>query len=86
MTPEEAKAIQDKIVKDGYTLGFWYGVNCKKCHGVYPIFRNTKGIDDQCYYECQVCGRKTGLHDMPWQAQEEWNNKTSGNLTIFDFL
>ena len=85
MTPEEAKANQDRIAEH-YKLGWWYGVNCKKCHGVYPKFMNTNDMN-KCFYQCEVCGRKTGVHDMPKQAEDDWNSMTGAvQTTIFDFM
>lgn len=76
MTKEEAKAVQDKIVSDGYKLDYWYGVNCEKCCGVYPKFRTYGDIagHSKCYYECEVCGKRTKPVEMPWIAEEAWNN------------
>lgn len=72
MTAEEAKARQDELSKH-YNLGFWYGVNCKKCCGVFPILRTggTQGMD--CWYECEVCGKRTEPKSMPWIAANAWN-------------
>ena len=86
MTAEEAKANQDRIVAEGWDLGFWYGTNCKKCCGVYPkkvsIYQNGR---DLCAYECEVCGRKTAPCDMPWQARDAWNrgDTTPGQAPLF---
>lgn len=75
MTAAEAKANQERIVAKGYDLGWWYGTRCRKCCGVYPAFRRGDGQDPcDCWYECEVCGRKTGKHTMPWLAEEEWNS------------
>ncbi len=73
LTKEEAKAKQDEITKHGFKLGWWYGTDCKQCCGVYPKFMKTAGFDDKCYYECEVCGKKTDLYEMPWQAEKAWN-------------
>ena len=73
MTREEAKANQDRIAKN-YKLSYWYGTDCEKCCGVYPKF--CKGYingHDMCYYECEVCGKRTNLCEMPWIARDEWN-------------
>lgn len=72
MTREEAKANQDRIAKN-YNLGFWYGTNCEKCCGVYPKFCTHDGKQHMCYYECEVCGKRTKLCTMPWIARDEWN-------------
>ena len=75
MTAEEAKANQDRIVEEGWDLGFWYGTNCNKCCGVYPKLVNVyTGGQDLCCYECEVCGRKTAEYTMPWLARDAWNN------------
>lgn len=84
MTREEAKARQEEIEKH-YKLGFWYGVNCEKCCGVFPKIVTGIGTKDQCRYECEVCGTTTEPKDMPWQAAEAWNNNeyTMQQLRLF---
>ena len=73
MTAEEAKARQDEIAKH-YRLEYWYGTNCEKCCGVYPKFR-TGGVQGMsCWYECEVCGKRTEEKSMPWIAEKAWNN------------
>lgn len=72
MTREEAKKNQDRLSKH-YNLSFWYGTNCKKCCGVYPKFRSTDGFESLCWYECEVCGKRTSAESMPWIAEEAWN-------------
>ena len=73
MTREEAKENQDRLAKK-FNLSYWYGTNCEKCCGVYPKFRTTTGFDSKCYYECEVCGKRTDEEVMPWIAEEKWNN------------
>lgn len=88
MTPEEAKAKQDELGKH-YTLAWWYGVHCDPCCGVFPKFMTTGGSNDRCFYQCEVCGKRTALHDMPWQAEKAWNagetyrEKDVEHLTLF---
>ena len=72
MTREEAKANQDRLAKH-YQLSFWYGTNCEKCCGVYPKFKTTDGLDTMCFYECEVCGKRTKKASMPWIAEQSWN-------------
>lgn len=74
MTREQAKANQDRISKQ-YTLAFWYGTWCDKCCGVYPKFMTTNTLNEECWYECEVCGRKTNTFQMPHEAREAWNSK-----------
>lgn len=73
MTAEEAKANQDRIVRKGFELGWWYGTRCKKCCGVFPKFMKTADLLE-CFYQCEVCGRRTEPKPMPWVAEEAWNN------------
>ena len=75
MTREEAKANQDRIAKD-FDLSYWYGTKCEKCCDVFPKFRTfgDLGGHSKCYYECEVCGKRTELFDMPWQSERAWNN------------
>ena len=75
MTIEEAKAKQNEIAQH-YNLSYWYGTNCEKCCEVYPKFRTfgDLGGHSKCYYECEVCGKRTELFDMPWQSEKAWNN------------
>ena len=70
MTREEAKANQDEIAKH-YKLSYWYGTRCEKCCGVYPKFQ--RAYNEGCYYECEVCGKRTGQFGMKWEAEEAWN-------------
>lgn len=73
MTAEEAKRNQDEISKH-YNLGHWYGTNCEKCCGVYPklIVMGWQGRPD-CWYECEVCGKRTEPKIMPYLSREDWN-------------
>lgn len=72
MTAQEAKAKQDELAKY-FNLGFWYGTNCAPCCGVYPKFMTTSGMDTMCWYECEVCGKRTEKKAMPWIARNAWN-------------
>ena len=73
MTEQQAKANQNRIAKH-YNLGWWYGTRCQKCCGVFPKFMTTDTMRCECYYQCEVCGKRTKPFDMPWQAEEAWNN------------
>lgn len=74
MTREEAKANQDRIVSDGFDLGWYYGTDCEKCCGVFPKFSTEYNISGgYCFYECEVCGKRTDAFPMPWQAVKAWN-------------
>lgn len=73
-TYEKVKEEQDRLKANGYYLGWWYGVSCKKCCGVYPKFMKKEGFDPKdCYYQCEVCGRRTAPEVMPWIARDAWN-------------
>lgn len=74
MTAQEAKKQQSDLAAKGYKLGWWFGTRCAKCCGVYPRFKTTDDMRGYCYYKCDVCGRESGRHDMPWEAEEDWNN------------
>ncbi len=92
MTAEEAKANQDRIARQ-YNLCWWYGTNCKKCCGVYPkiVIGNTSNPKD-VHFECEVCGRKTKEHLMPFLAEQEWNEHFDElkvpmqQISIFDLM
>ena len=71
MTAEEAKRHQDQLEAEGWPLSFWYGTRCSKCCGVYPKFVDAP--NDNCRYECEVCGKTTADYSMPWLAWEAWN-------------
>lgn len=72
MTAEEAKNRQEELSKH-YNLSFWYGTNCEKCCGVYPklIVGGIQAMD--CWYECEVCGKRTEPKPMPWLSEKDWN-------------
>lgn len=72
MTAKEAKANQDRIAKN-FNLGWWYGVNCEKCCGVYPKLMVSGNCNEFCYFQCEVCGKRTKKEVMPWVAEEAWN-------------
>lgn len=72
MTEQEAVKMQAELAKH-FNLSFWYGTHCKKCCSVYPRFRTTNTTHEQCYYQCEVCGKRTANYEMPWQAAEAWN-------------
>lgn len=69
MTEEEVKRHQDELAEH-YDLSHWYGTWCKKCCGVYPKLEFTV---NHCWYECEVCGRRTEAKQMPWEARDAWN-------------
>lgn len=73
MTADEAKREQDRIAAH-YNLAWWYGTDCEKCCGVFPKFMVSGGMDSKCWYECQVCGKRTKPEIMPWIAREAWNS------------
>lgn len=73
MTAEEAKANQDRLKANGYDIGWWYGVKCKKCCGVYPKLMTSGGMDYKCWFQCEVCGRRTETKIMPWVSEKAWN-------------
>ena len=82
MNKRQAIENQTRIAKQ-YDLGHWYGVSCRKCCEVFPKLM-TAGNGD-CYYQCEVCGRRTKQHTMPWLAREEWNSMDR-QMSIFDFV
>lgn len=73
MTAAEAKARQDDLEARGFSLSYWYGTKCKQCHGVYPAFHHSEANGGGCWYECEVCGKRTEEMSMPWMAEEAWN-------------
>ncbi len=85
MTRQEAINNQAELSKH-YKLSYWYGTHCKKCCDVYPIFRTTESMDSKCWYECEVCGTRTGKYSMPWLAEKAWNdgNFLETQLTMED--
>ena len=84
MTPEEAKNNQERLSKH-YNLGFWYGTKCEKCCGVFPKFMSTDGLESLCWYECEVCGKRTKKASMPWIVEEDWNSHRyeDGQIKMF---
>ena len=72
MTPEEAKKNQERLSRS-YSIGYWYGTRCEKCCGVYPKLITGRGTKDLCFYECEVCGKRTRPCLMPWESEKEWN-------------
>lgn len=84
MTREEAKRKQEELGKH-YNLGFWYGIRCEKCCGVFPKLVTRGSATSTCAYMCEVCGRSTAWKDMPWEAEKEWNEQDR-QMTIFDFV
>lgn len=76
MTREEVERKQADLAAKGYDLSHWYGTGCEKCCGVYPLFRVTDWqTSPGCWYECEVCGTRTDVYHMPWQAEEAWNRR-----------
>ena len=76
MTQQEAINEQRRMEIMGWNLGWYFGVHCEKCCGVYPRFqtRNTNDKYHDAYYKCDVCGKQTDYFGMPKQAEEAWNN------------
>ena len=73
ISAEEAKYKQDELEGKGFDLGFWYGTKCEKCCGVFPAFRHSDANGGGCWYECEVCGKRTEEKTMPWLAEQDWN-------------
>lgn len=74
MTAREAKAMQDGLAAKGMKLGWWYGVKCEPCCGVFPKLMKKAGFDpNDAYYQCEVCGKRTDAYTMPWLAEAAWN-------------
>lgn len=74
MTSDHAKARQAEIVARGMNLGWWYGTRCEKCCEVYPkLMHEGNPASQLCYYQCEVCGKRTAGQTMPWMAEKEWN-------------
>ena len=75
MTQREAMLEQQILELKGMDLGWWFGVRCEKCCGVYPRFmtRDTNDKYHDAYYKCDVCGKQTDYYAMPWQCEEAWN-------------
>ena len=86
MTAREAANEQNRLRIMGYSLGYWFGTKCEKCCGVYPRFIKT-GKDD-CFYQCDVCGKRTEPCVMPWVAEEAWNKHhyTGAGVQISMFM
>lgn len=85
MTADEARANQERIAET-FDLGWWYGVRCEKCCGVFPRLIVPDGTTGRCYYRCEVCGRRTAECEMPWIAEEKWNNHEwtdEGQFSLF---
>ena len=81
MTAAEAKARQDELSKH-FKLSYWYGTGCEKCCGVYPKFMTGGVQGNDCWYQCEVCGKRTEPQLMPWIAAREWNEGHFRNLQL----
>lgn len=88
MTKEQAKKIQSSIQERGFDLSYWYGTDCKKCCEVFPKLMKAKKNDPvDVYYQCQVCGKRTVLFSMPWEARDAWNrDETYGEKTQYSLF
>lgn len=71
VSEDVAKKQQDKL---GKNVGWFYGTNCKRCHGVYPKHIDEPDYRAYAYYLCPVCGKESKHFPMPWQAEKAWNN------------
>lgn len=70
----QAQNEQADLINKGMNLGWWFGTNCKKCHGVYPkIMNEGNTTNERVYFICEVCGKRTEGFQMPWIAEKEWN-------------
>ena len=88
MTKSEAVREQRMLELGGWDLGWYFGTDCEKCCDVYPRFHTSgTNANKDCWYECDVCGKRTDLHEMPWVARDAWNKHQFKNnqqqLTIF---
>ena len=74
MTKEQAIKKQ-KELSEKWELGWWYGTACEKCCGFYPkLMKSGPSFDEECYYQCEVCGKRTEAALMPWISRDAWNN------------
>ncbi len=76
MTQKDAAMEQKRlaIIYGEKNLAWWFGTKCQKCCGVYPRFHTADSTKrDNCWYECDVCGKQTNIQVMPWVAAEAWN-------------
>lgn len=86
MTQDEAIRHQRRLEADGYNLAWWYGTNCYKCHDVFPKLMTKQDNSGDCWYECEVCGKKSRHGNMPWVARENWNNGLFQSLDQIDLF
>lgn len=71
MDNEELKAKQARLGVHAY---WYYGTNCRKCHDVWPTIKVEYHIGwDECYFMCEVCGRRTKNCITLQEAEQEWN-------------
>ena len=57
----------------GKAIQFYYGLECKKCCGVYPAYFTTDGFESRGYYVCLVCGKESKHGVMEHLARSNWN-------------
>lgn len=92
MTKEEAKANQERIIASGFDISWWYASQCRKCCDVYPKIIAEDNLAMKVYLECEVCGRRTHAHKMPWLAKKEWDEHFDDleipveQISLFDFM
>ena len=90
-TAEDEAEHQRKL---GNFLSFYYGLDCKKCCGVYPRYFTTDGFESKGYYVCLVCGKESEHGDMEHLARANWNEgryewkpeEKEYQYSIFDFM
>ena len=86
MTQAEAIQNQSRLQSSGFDLGYWYGTECYKCHGVFPKFMSKQDNSGDCWYQCEVCGKRSRPGNMPWVARENWNNGLFQTLDQMDLF
>ena len=73
-----------------FNLAWWYGVNCIKCCDVYPVFlTEDNNTGHCCWYQCEVCGRKSLKAVMPHIAVQSWNDNirlSEGQISLYRFF
>ena len=79
ISEETSKRNQEELSRH-FDISHWYGTRCVQCCGVFPKSMESGGMENLSYYQCEVCGKRTGLYEMPWQARDAWNN----GITYFE--
>lgn len=68
--PRKEPEPTESQIKAAMAIAERFGINLPD---VFTKLMISGGMQDACWYQCEVCGRRTEPQTMPWIAEKVWN-------------